>query len=417
MGTSMGETMRATSRLTDIAIRAAKAKGLYPDGHGLYLQVAAAGTKSWIYRFKRDGRSRDMGLGPLRDVSLAVARRKAQRCRQQLLDGIHPLEARRTGRAQARLDAAKAMSFDQCRDAYIAAHQSGWHNAKHRQQWTNTLAAYASPVIGKLPVAAIDTGLVVKVLEPIWTTKTETATRVRGRIERILAWATTREYRIGDNPARWRGHLDQLLPTRSKVRKVKHHAALAYAEVPAFMAGLRSHDTVAAAALEFAILTATRAGEALGARWDEIDFNTGVWSIPTDRMKADREHRVPLDDSALAVLRKMSAVRRGDLVFPGVKRDKPLSNMAMAMLLRRMGHGNVTVHGFRSSFRDWAAETTAFPNHVVEMALAHAVGDKVESAYRRGDLFDKRRRLMRDWDRYCTSKPAAVGVVVPLRAG
>lgn len=412
--------MRQGNRLTDVVVRSARTKGLYPDGHGLYLQVATTGTKSWILRYKRGGQARDMGLGPVRDVSLAEARRKAQRCRQQLLEGVDPLEARRAERAQAALEAAKAMTFDQCRDAYIAAHKAGWRNAKHRQQWTNSLTTYASPIIGPLPVAAVDTGLVLKVLEPIWTIKPETASRLRGRIERILAWAATRGYRAADNPARWRGHLDHLLPAASRVRKVKHHAALPYGALPEFMASLRCHDSIAAAALEFTILTAVRAGEALGARWDEIDMAGRVWTIPAERIKSSREHRVPLSDAATAVLERMSEVRRGDMVFPSTRRDKPLSNMAMTMLLRRMGFGEVTVHGFRSSFRDWAAETTAYPNHVVEMALAHTIGSKVEAAYRRGDLFEKRRRLMRDWDEYCTHQPQGERrpsrTVVPLRA-
>jgi integrase len=409
--------MRASNRLTEVAIRATKQRGLYPDGGGLYLQVSRNGSRSWVLRYRSGPRRHDLGLGPLAVVSLAEARRRAQRIRQQLLDGIDPLGQRRSDEAQARLDAAKAMTFDQCRDAFIAGHEAGWRNAKHRQQWRNTLETYATPVIGKLPVAAIDTGLVLRVLEPIWTTKPETAGRLRGRIESVLSWATTRGYRTGENPARWKGHLDQTLPAQGKLRRVEHHAALPYVEVPAFLAELRQQSGAAASALELTVLTACRTGDVLGARWSEIDFEGAVWTITAERMKAGREHRVPLCDAALAVLRRMREVRRSDFVFPSHRADRPLSNMSMAMLLRRMGRGEVTVHGFRSSFRDWAAERTTHDNIVVEMALAHTIGSKVEAAYRRGDLFEKRRRLMTDWDRHCNSLPSRSAEVVSLHAG
>jgi integrase len=304
------------------------------------------------------------------------------------------------------------MAFNQCRDAYIAAHRAGWRNAKHAAQWTSTLDAYVTPVFGQLPVGAIDTGLVMKALEPIWSAKTETASRVRGRIEAILDWAKVRGYRGGENPARWRGHLDSLLPARSKVRKVEHHAALPFTEIGAFMAQLREQSSTAARALEFTILTAARTGEVLGARWGEIDLDAAVWTVPPDRMKSAREHRVPLSPAALAVIKNMKTRRENDYVFPGDRRDR-LSGRAMDMLLRRMGR-EVTVHGFRSSFRDWAAERTNFPREVAEAALAHVVGDKVEAAYQRGDLFDKRRRLMTAWGDYCL-KPQASGTVTPLR--
>jgi integrase len=306
------------------------------------------------------------------------------------------------------------MSFDQCRDAYLAAHRAGWRNAKHAAQWTNTLDAYVTPVFGRLSVGAIDTALVTKALEPIWSAKTETASRVRGRIEAILDWAKARGYRGGENPARWRGHLDSLLPARSKVRRVEHHAALPFTEIGAFMAQLREQSTIAARALEFTILTAARTGEVLGARWDEIDIDTAVWTVPQDRMKGGREHRVPLSAAALAVIEQMHSRRENDYVFPGDRRDR-LSDKGMDMLLRRMGRA-VTVHGFRSSFRDWAAECTHFAREVAEAALAHAVGDKVEAAYRRGDLFAKRQRLMSEWAGYCDKTPAS-GTVIPLHAG
>jgi len=347
--------------------------------------------------------------------------------------GIDPIEARAAGEAEKRVVAAKTMTFDQCAEAYIKAHRAGWRNAKHAAQWTATLATYASPVFGKLPVHAVDTGLVLKALEPIWTTKPETAGRVRGRIELVLDWAAVRGHRKGENPARWRGHLDKLLPARSKVRKVEHHPALPFGELPGFLESLRGQEGIAALALEFTILTAARTGETIGAQWDEISEREKLWIIPAERMKAERDHRVPLSRRALAIIAEMKKVRDGEFLFPGGKSGKPLTNMAMLALLDRInerraatgqprwtdpknGNKDVVPHGFRSSFRDWAAERTSFPNEMVEMALAHAVGDKVEAAYRRGDLFEKRRRLMDEWARYCARVPAAANVVELGRA-
>jgi integrase len=318
---------------------------------------------------------------------------------------------------RARLDAAKAMTFQQCADAYIAAHRAGWRNGKHAAQWNTTLATYAGRVMGTLPVQTIDTALVLKALEPIWTTKPDTASRLRGRIEAVLDWAKVRGYRAEENPARWRGHLDKLLPARSKLRKIRHHTALPYAELPSFMIGLHEKEGISARALEFTILTATRTGETIGAQWNEFDLLDRTWTVPAERMKAGREHRVPLSTRALANLDKMQAHRSANdgFVFSGRKLGKPLSNMAFLMLLRSMGRGDLTTHGFRSSFRDWVAERTNVPSEVAEMALAHAVGNKVEAAYRRGDLFDKRRRLMQQWATFCTTAPTEQGKVVSLR--
>jgi integrase len=328
-------------------------------------------------------------------------------------DGIDPIEVRRAEREQKKLDAAKSMTFDACAAAYIDAHKAGWKNAKHRDQWPNTLNSYAGPVFGSLPVQAVDVGLVMKALEPIWQTKSETASRLRGRIEAVLDWATVRGYRKGDNPARWRGHLDKLLPTRSKVQRVEHHPALPYDELANFVAMLRGQEGIASRALEFLILTATRTGEVIGGRWGEIDLGEKIWVVPAERMKAGREHRIPLSAAAVAILEQMREVREGDFVFPGGKRGKPLSNMAMLAVLKRMDRGDLTNHGFRSSFRDWAAERTNFPREVAEMALAHTVGDKVEAAYRRGDLFQKRRQMMEAWAKFCgTTRPQAE--VVPI---
>jgi integrase len=407
---------RTVGKLTALKVSRDLKPGMYADGAGLYLQVTGAGAKSWIFRYSLHGKAREMGVGSLSAVSLANARIKAAECRRLRQDGIDPIEARKTRREQAALDAAKTLTFKEAAESYIASHEAGWRNAKHSSQWTNTLATYAEPVLGKLSIQAIDTNVVLKALQPIWKTKPETASRVRGRIEAILDWAKVRGLRQGENPARWRGHLDHLLPAKAKVRRVKHHAALPYAELPDFITQLRAQEGGAARALEFTILTASRTGETIGAAWDEVNTHDKVWTVPVDRMKAGKEHRVPLSSRALAIVRDHDDVRSSVYVFPGGKPGKPLSNMAMTEVLRRMGRGDITVHGFRSTFRDWAAERTNFPNEVVEMALAHTIGDKTEAAYRRGDLFEKRRRLMADWATYCNT-PAASGrdKAIPMR--
>jgi integrase len=407
-------TARTIGKLTALAITQAKRRGYYSDGGGLFLQVSATGAKSWVFRFKETGRLHEMGLGPVHTIGLAEARERARECRRMRLDGLDPIQSRKAARMQARLDAARAMTFQACAEAYIAAHRAGWRSPKSLTAWEGTLGAYVHPVFGILPVQAIDTALVTKAIEPIWAEKPETAGRVRGRIEAILDWAAARGYRHGDNPARWRGHLDKLLPKKTKVHRVEHHAALPYPEIGAFMVELHQQDGVAARALEFAILTAARTGEVIGARWAEFDLAEHLWTVPGDRMKAGREHRVPLSDAALAILKDMRAIRQSDFVFPGGRARRPISNMAMLMLLRRMGRGDLTAHGFRSSFRDWAAERTTFPAEVSEMALAHTVSDKVEAAYRRSDLFQKRRQLSEAWAQFCAAAPAA-GQVVPIR--
>jgi len=405
----MGRTL---NRLSAVAVNTGiSRRGMHHDGGGLYLQVSAGGAKSWIFRFMLDGRAREMGLGPLHAIPLAEARKRAAECRRMRVDGIDPIEARSKHRGSKKLEAAKAMTFDACAAAYITAHNTSWRNAKHRDQWRNTLTSYAGPVFGSLSVQSIDVGLVMKALEPIWQTKTETASRLRGRIEAVLDWATVRGYRKGENPARWRGHLDKLLPARSKIRKVEHHPALPYDELADFVAALRSQEGIASRALEFLILTAARTGEVIGARWDEVDPEEKTWIVPAARMKAGREHRVPLSAATVTVLEQMSEIRQSEFVFPGGRRGKPLSNMAMLAVLKRMERGDLTAHGFRSSFRDWAAERTNFPHEVAEMALAHTVGDKVEAAYRRGDLLQKRRQLMEAWARFCVTARSQADVV------
>jgi integrase len=406
-------------KLSALAVaRAVKARrrGRLGDGGGLFLQIARDGGASWVFRYRNGRRERWLGLGSVEAVSLAAARTKARALREMRAAGIDPTSERRAVRAKATLEAAKAMTFDDCADRFINSHGVGWRNPKHREQWRATLKTYASPVFGALPVQSVDTSLVMRALEPIWNTKPETASRLRGRVERVLSWATTSGFRQGENPARWRGHLDHLLPLRSKVRAVKHHSALPYIEMGVFMTALSSRDAVAARALEFTVLTAARTGEAIGAQWDEIDPVERTWTIPAERMKSGRDHRVPLSDAAVALVERMGTVRQDNHVFPSERINKPLSNMAMLVLLRRMGRGDLTTHGFRATFRTWAADRTAFPREVVEAALAHVVGSKVEAAYQRGDLFEKRRRLMDEWARFCAT-PGTAGEVVSLKAG
>ncbi len=400
---------RPVHRLTAKAVERAKEPGYYCDGGGLYLQVSATASKSWIFRYTRHRRSREMGLGSERDVSLAQARTRAEDARRQLAGGVDPLAAREGDKAQENLREAGSIGFAECAKKYIAAHKAGWRNEKHAEQWTNSLETYAGPVLGGLAVRDVDTALVLRVLEPIWSAKPETASRIRGRIERILDYARVRGYRSGENPARWRGHLDKLLPSALNRKGRKHHAALPYDELPAFMKALRAQSGNAARALEFLILTAARTGEVIGCESEkEIDLKKAIWVIPAGRMKAGKEHRVPLSPRAIKVLEGQP---EGKYLFPGGKEGAPLSNMAMLELLKRMGRDELTVHGFRSTFRDWAAERTSYPGEVCEMALAHAITDSVEAAYRRGDLFEKRRMLMLDWARFCD---AWKGDVVPL---
>ncbi len=412
--------MARTGKLSAVEVTKAKGPAVLHDGGGLYLRVSGTGAKSWVFRFQLDGKRRDMGLGPFPDISLADARGKASAHRKLRHEGIDPLDAKAAHRQALRVSVAKGRTFRECAIEFIEKNRAGWRNAKHAAQWTATLATYVYPTLGELPVSAIDAGLVVQVLDPIWAQKPETAGRVRGRIEAVLDAATVRGFRQGPNPAQWKGNLAHILPARAKVRKVEHHAALPFDDMPEFLAALRGREGMSARALEFAILTAARTGEALGARWGEIDLAAKLWTVPAERMKAGREHRVPLSEAALAVLdkvRPLALTRDGEPdpaapVFPGPRRALPLSNMVLLMLLRRMGRADLTAHGFRSSFSDWAAERTAYPREVVEMALAHAVENKVERAYRRGDLFDKRRQLMDAWARFCEA-PAS-GMVVAL---
>jgi integrase len=401
---------RIINRLTAVTVTNIKAKGLYPDGGGLYLRVTPTGTKSWIFRFTRGGVTHDMGLGPVASISLARARELTAEAGRKRLEGRDPIRAREAERAAARRLEAGAATFTYCAEQFIASREIGWRDPRHAKLWRSTLHTYAYPILGELPVAAIDTTLIMRVLEPIWASKPETASRVRSRMEAVLDWAKVRGFRDGENAARWRGHLDHLLPASSKVRRVRHHPALPYAEMPAFMEALRSNDGIAPRALEFAILTAARTREALLAAWGEIDFGARVWAVPADRMKGGNEHRVPLCDRAVAILREMQEIRQNELLFPGFKLGRPLCNMSLRRVLHDLRPG-MTTHGFRSTFKDWASETTSFPDHVSEAALAHVSADKVRSAYARSDLFDKRRKLMEAWERHC-ARPATADVVV-----
>ena len=401
-------------KLTMLAVAKAKKKGFYADGGCLYLQVKDSGAKSWLMRFMVNGKTQAMGLGSIHSVTLAEAREKATECRKLLSNGINPVDARKALQSKEQSQVARSMTFEQCGQAYIEAHKEGWSNPKHIYQWNQSLTTYAYPTLGKHPVQDIDIALVMKVLEPIWKKKTETATRLRGRIESILDWAIVREYRQGENPARWRGRLENLLPKPSKVQKVRHYPALPYKDIQDFMTVLKKESGLAAKALELAILTTTRTSETLKAKWTEFDLKQKIWTIPAERIKTRKTHRVPLSAPALAILKELNESNAGDYVFPGSKRNKPLSDMAMLMLLRRMKHDDITVHGFRSTFRDWAAEQTNHSREVAEMCLSLAIGDKVEAAYRRGDLFEKRQQLMDEWARYCY-QPKAKGNVVKLR--
>ena len=384
--------------------------GKYEDGGGLRLAVSKSGAKKWVLRFTINGRRREMGLGSFPDVGLADARAKASECRQQASAGIDPIEARR-------VEPDAIPNFTACAARYIRAHRHGWKNAKHARQWVSTIKTYAKPIIGSNQVDAISTENILKILSPIWTTKTETAKRVQGRIECILDFAAAHRYRDSLNPARWRGHLDKLLPKPSRVKKVVHHPAMPYTDAPAFMDELARNDCVSALALRFLILTATRTSEVLQAQWQEIDHEAAIWTIPAERTKTKREHRVPLPDAAMAIIEALPRIEGNDYLFPGARHGRPLSSMALLQLMRGLGYGvngsrgNYVPHGFRSSFRDWSGEATSFPRDVAEMALAHVIENKVEAAYRRGDLFEKRRTMMEAWAGYLDSAKAEQNVV------
>jgi integrase len=398
---------RKLQKLTARGVASQKKPGRHSDGGGLYLLVDGNGSKRWVFLFRWQGKQPEMGLGPLSAVPLARARELAAECRALLANGINPIEARRAKKA-----APTRKTFGAFANSFIELNQPGWRNAKHRQQWTNTLRDHAKPLRSK-QLDAITTEDVLAVLKPIWQAKPETASRLRGRIERILDAAKVSGLRSGENPARWRGHLQALLPKPKKLSR-GHHRAMAYADVPGFVARLRERQAIAALALEFVILTSARSGEALGGQWSEIDVEARLWTVPGSRMKSGRDHTVPLPDRALAILEEAKKFGSGEgFIFPGQRPNRPLSGMALEVLLRRMDISHATPHGFRSAFRDWCGETTSFAREVAEAALAHAVGDQTERAYRRGDALAKRRKLMDAWAAYCGPALSAKVVAFP----
>ena len=405
-------------RITATFVKKTKRPGTYPDGGNLYLQVSEstrrsnskAITKSWLFRYSRFGKDTWLGLGPYPDVSLSEARDLATNERKKKRHGIDPLSDKRARRRAARTAHDNVMTFAECAEKYVDSQAPGWSNPKHVAQWRSTLTTLAGPVIGHLPVDQVDTPLVLRCLEPIWTTKTETANRLRGRIESVLDWSAVRGYRKGDNPARWRGHLDKLLPQPAKVVRIKHHPALPFTQAGQFMQQLRKDTAVASRALEFLILTAARTNEVIRAQWSDFDLDGKVWVVPAEHMKANRAHRVPLSAATIAALKGVQGLD-DTYVFPGQKHDSHLSNGAMLQVLKRLDRASITVHGFRSTFRDWCAESTNYPADVAEMALAHSLRDKTEAAYRRGDLFHKRARLMTDWARFCSKRMAPAAVI------
>ena len=403
---------KSVDRLTALKVNRIKKPGWYPDGQGLYLQVGPTGTKSWVFRYKIGGKERRQGLGSYSDVSLEEARASATVSRKLKQAGIDPIDHKRQELAQTRLYAAKGVSFKEASLQYIESHKFGWTSRKHEAQWGKSLEQHAYPVIGDLPIQSIDVGLVLKVLEPIWNTKTETASRIRQRLENICDWAKVRGYREGENPARWRGHLDQLLPKPSKVARIKHLPALHYSELPEFYQSLTGIDSLSAKALMFLILTAARSGEVRRATKTEVDLKKGLWVLPEERMKAGKEHRVPLSETALNILADVEPVSHDERIFPGQGDAKFISGASLLSIAKQYGQ-DITVHGFRSTFRDWCAEMTSYPQELAEAALAHQLKNKTEKAYQRGDLLQKRARLMDEWARYCTT-PVSKSEVVPI---
>ena len=404
---------RGINRLRPLQIERFKGPGKLSDGNGLYLVVGLNGSRTWVFRYTRRGKAVELGLGAVASVPVKQARAAAADLRGALAAGEDPRGHRARQRQLAALKHARSVTFEKAAEQYIEANKAGWRNAKHGAQWTATLKRYAYPVFGNSVVADVTVADVLKVLSPIWSTKPETASRLRGRIEAVLDYGKVHGWREGENPGRWKGGLEMTLPARGKVRRIKHHAAMPYVEVPALLKTLAVAEGVAPLALRFVILTAVRTGEVIGARWTEFDASARLWTIPVERMKASREHRVPLSDQACEVLEQLP--RMSEWVFPGRKAKTGLSNMSLLQTLRRIDKGNVTTHGFRSSFRDWAAEQTAFPREVIESALAHTIGSQVELAYLRSDLLEKRRALMAAWGRHCAGLPEA-SQVLELRA-
>jgi integrase len=406
-------------KLSAKKVESLKRIGYHADGGNLYLRVVSPTTKSWMFRFTFDGKRRDMGIGSYPEMSLEKARDRAHELRRIVKSGVDPIEQRKADQAAKRAEQNNAVTFAYCAEQYIESHRHGWKNAKHAQQWANTLEQYAYPVIGDTLIKDVDTALIMRVLHPIWLTKNETAGRLRGRLENILDWAEVHGFRSGENPARWKGHLSNLLAAPNDVKDRKHFKALPYTEINRLTQALRQNGSVSAMALEFLVLTAVRTHNVIGAVWEEIDFENRIWVIPAEKMKGRkrnrREHRVPLSSRAVEILKNLYELKTGDAVFPGRSKGGFLSNAAMDKLLQQTLGIDATVHGMRSTFRDWASERTAYPHEVCEMALAHTIRNQAEAAYRRGDLIEKRRNLMEDWLRFCETAADAVGTVVAFK--
>ena len=397
---------RLHNQLTVLKVGSLKEAGYFADGQNLYLQVALGGAKSWIFKYRYANKRHEMGLGSALTISLKGARKMAAQHRETLAKGENPLVIKRQKQSALRLSMATQITFDQAVDAYIKSRESDWKNAKHKSQWQNTLKQYASPIMGSLDIKSVDLSLILKLLEPIWQTKNETASRIRGRLEKVLDWATVRGYRSGLNPARWKGHLDVVLPAPSKIQVTSHLRSLPYSEVASFMSSLKKQSGFGALALEMVVLTAARSGEVRGATWDEIDLKNRIWIVPAHRMKTGKEHRVPLSEQAIELLKRLPRFEGENLLFPSRKRNTPLSDMVMTATIRRMGFASqTTTHGFRSCFRVWAAEQTDFPREICEQALAHNTAGEVEQAYQRSDHLEKRRSLMQQWANFSSMMP------------
>jgi integrase len=405
---------RQINKLSDRGIKAEKKQGRYADGNGLYLQVSRSGSKSWLFRFMMDKKPREMGLGSTSTVTLSEARVEALECKKKLREGIEPIKARNERLERIKADNVDVLSFKKCAEEYLKAHSARWKSIRHAEIWKSSLKRFAYPLLGHLPVNTIERSHIMCVLDPIWREKTETAKKLRGRLENILDWATVQDFRKGENPARWRGHLDKLLPKPSELHKVKHFAALPYQEINSFMNKLREREALSAQALRLIILTATRSGEVRNAVWPEFNTEKAIWTIPAERMKADKEHIIPLCEEAISIVRSLPRLSENQHLFASPKSGKPLSDVVFKKLMERMEIINITTHGFRSTFRDWAAEQTAFPREVIENALAHQLKDKAEAAYFRSNLLDKRRELMKLWGDFTKMRNEKTGQIIDL---
>ena len=402
------------NKLSVRGIKSQNKSGRYADGNGLYLQVGKSGAKSWLFRYMLDGKSREMGLGSIRIETLSQAREKAKHCKKLLKSGTDPIRDRQKHIAIEKADNKEMLSFQKCTEGYLKAHSASWRSARHAGIWLSSVKRFAYPIVGSIHVNKIERGHIMNILDPIWREKTDTASRLRGRLESILNWATVQEYRKGDNPARWRGYLDQLLPKPSEIHTVKHFAALPYREINAFMSKLKEREALSALALRLIILTACRSIEVREAEWSEFDLENATWTIPTERRKMKKEHVIPLCKEALDIIQSIPRAEDSVHLFTGPRSNKPMSDVVFKKLMERMKVTGITTHGFRSTFRDWAAEQTSFPREVIEDCLAHQLRDKTEAAYFRSNLLDKRRELMNKWADYTQQLVIENGQVISI---